>query len=162
MCEVIEMEPHTGDYNAINLIVRYLSDLEHLIDLTLGEQLTRLMQARGVSPEESQRRFREFILSGEDHVHIEIIICNYQEMLESEVGRCMHEDRITRQRLEQQYNGQLARNIEFLLEYLLAFPASPQIQLGELPIQLWNCYLPDYFNEVLKALFDIPTVELLD
>ena len=83
-------------------------------------------------------------------------------MLESEIGRCMHEDRITRQRLDQQYNGQLARNIEFLMEYLFAYPASSQTQLKELPLQLWNRYLPDYFDEVMKALFDIPSVEVLE
>jgi hypothetical protein len=74
----------------------------------------------------------------------------------------MHEERITRQRLDQQHHEQLARNIEFLLEYLFAFPASQRRQLGKLPIQLWNRYLPDYFDDVIKALFDIPVVEVLD
>jgi hypothetical protein len=161
-CEVIEVEPHTGKYNAVNLIVRYRPDREKLIERPLGQRLTRLMQARGMSAEEAHRQFREFVLSGEDHVHVEVIVCNYQEMLESEIGRCMHEERITRQRLDQQYNEQLARNIEFLLEYLFAFPASQRSQLGELPIQLWNRYLPDYFDDVMKTLFDIPSVEVLD
>jgi hypothetical protein len=83
-------------------------------------------------------------------------------MLESEIGGCMHEDRIIRQRLEQPYNAQLARNIEYLMEYLFAFPASSQLVLGELPIKLWHRYLPDYFDAVLKKLFDIHPAEVWD
>ena len=88
---------------------------------------------------------------------MEIIISTYQEMLESEIGRCIHEDRIIQQRLHQPYRGPLARNIQCLMEYLFTFPTSRQRVLGELPIKLWNRYLPDYFDEVLKELFRIPT-----
>jgi len=77
-------------------------------------------------------------------------------MLESEIGRCMHEDRIIEQRLCQQYRGPLARNIQYLLEYLFVFPTSNRRELGELPIKIWNRYLPDYFDEILKQLFRIP------
>jgi hypothetical protein len=85
-CEVIEVEPHTGKYNAVNLIVRYRPDRDKLTARPLGDRLTRLMQARGMTPEAAHRQFREFVLSGEDHVHVEVIVCNYQEMLESEIG----------------------------------------------------------------------------
>jgi hypothetical protein len=77
-------------------------------------------------------------------------------MLESEIGRCMHEDRIIEQRLRQPYNGHLAKNIEYLMEYLFVFPYSSQFEIGELPIKLWNRYLPDYFDEVLRKLYHIP------
>jgi hypothetical protein len=83
-------------------------------------------------------------------------------MLESEIGRCIHEDRIIEQRLCQQYRGPLARNIQCLMEYLFTFPTSRQRELGELPIKLWNRYLPDYFDEVLKQLFRIPRADDLD
>jgi hypothetical protein len=31
-----------------------------------------------------------------------------------------------------------------------------------LPIKIWNRYLPDYFDEVLKQLFRIPTDKFPD
>jgi hypothetical protein len=161
-CEVIEVEPHAGRYNALNLIVRYRPDRERLCLTPLGPDLIRLMQARGLEPEQAQAQFRDFVLTGEEKLNIEVIACDYAELLESEIGRCMHEDRILRQRQEQQYTGQLARNIEFLLIYLFAFPASLKADLGRLPIRLWNRYLPDYFDEVLRALFGIPSVEILE
>jgi hypothetical protein len=48
------------------------------------------------------------------------------------------------------------------MEYLFAFPASSQRELLELPIRVWNRYLPDYFDEVLKELFQIPSNGLLN
>jgi len=74
----------------------------------------------------------------------------------------MHEERIIGQRRQQQYRGCLARNIEYLMVYLFTFPASSQHDLHELPIKLWNRYLPDYFDEVIKDLFRIPRDGLLE
>ncbi|MHB8772316.1 MAG: hypothetical protein ACYC7J_15085 [Syntrophales bacterium] len=164
-CEIVEEERHSGRYNATNLIVRYRPPREAILAPPLGRGFLDAMQGRGFSPDEANHAFFEFVRSGEEDVLVEIILSTYQEALESEIGRCIHEDRIIEQRLRQQYRGPLARNIQCLLEYLFTFPSSPsscQCELGELPIKLWNRYLPDYFDEVLKQLFHIPTFTDLD
>ena len=161
-CEIVEEEKHTGRYNATNLIVRYRPPREEILAHPLGRGILSVMQARGLSPYETKQAFAEFVRSGEEDVLLEIILSTYQEMLESEIGRCIHEDRIIEQRLCQQYRGPLARNIEYLLEYLFTFPVSFQKEFGELPIKLWNRYLPDYFDEILKKLFRIPPDNFLD
>jgi hypothetical protein len=164
-CEIVEEERHTGRYNATNLIVRYRPPREAILARPLGRGLLDVMQGRGFSPDEANSAFAEFVRSGEGDVLLEIILSTYQEMLESEIGRCIHEDRIIEQRLRQQYRGPLARNIQCLMEYLFTFPSSPsscRCELGELPIKLWHHYLPDYFDEVLKQLFHIPTFDDLD
>jgi hypothetical protein len=74
----------------------------------------------------------------------------------------MHEDRIAKQRLLQEYRGPLAKNIEYLMVFLFNFAVSPQSTLGEPPVQLWNRYLPDYFDEVMRLLFEIPPLRLLE
>jgi hypothetical protein len=155
-CEIVEEERHAGRYNATNLIVRYRPQREAILAKPLGSRTLAAMGQRGIPPAEANRAFADFVLSGEKEVYVEIILSTYQEMLESEIGRCMHEDRIIEQRLCQQYRGPLARNIQCLMEFLFTFPASHQSELGELPIKLWNRYLPDYFDEVLKKLFQIP------
>ncbi|MDA8125634.1 MAG: hypothetical protein M0009_10655 [Deltaproteobacteria bacterium] len=155
-CEIVEEERHLGRYNATNLIVRYRPLREDILARPLGKGLLDLMEARGCAPEEAERAFAKFVRSGEEEVLLEIILSTYQELLESEIGRSIHEDRIIEQRLYQPYRGPLARNIQCLMEYLFTFPASSQRELGELPIKLWNRYLPDYFDEVLKQLFHIP------
>jgi hypothetical protein len=154
-CEIVEEERHHGRYNATNLIIRFRPPREEILVEPLSPGILKVMQGRGFSPGEANRSFAEFVRSGEEDVLLEIIFSDYQEMLESEIGRCIHEDRIIEQRLCQQYRGPLARNIEYLLEYLFVFPASHQRELGELPIKIWNRYLPDYFDEILKQLFRI-------
>jgi hypothetical protein len=161
-CDLIEVEEHRGRYNAVNLIVRYRPDREALIAHPPGERLRRRMQAGGMPFADIHDQFKAFVLDAEEDVHIEVIVCNYQEMLESEIGRCMHEDRIMQQRLSQQYTGPLARNIEFLMAYMFAFAASSRTEIGALPIRLWERYLPDYFEEVLMGLFDAPRLEIFE
>ena len=161
-CDIIEEEPHVGRYNATNLIVRYRPPKERILQKPLGENLLQLMRAHGLNQEQAHSEFADFVRTGEDGVYIELIVSNYQEMLESEIGRCMHEDRIIEQRMRQEYRGHLSKNVEYLMEYLFAFPSSTKKDLGELPIKLWTRYLPDYFDEVIKGLFDIPPVQLFD
>jgi hypothetical protein len=155
-CEIIEKERHTGKYNATNLIICYKPDRKEILNQPLNEKILSIMRLRGLTPVESQNAFSEFVCSGEEDICMEIIVSDYEEMLESEIGRCMHEDRIIEQRLRQEYRGHLARNIVYLMEYLFTFPSSGQLEMGELPIKLWNRYLPDYFDEVLRNLFRIP------
>lgn len=161
-CEIVEEEKHAGQYNATNLIVRFRPPEGKILARPFGQGLLNIMQRRGLSPYEARQAFVEFVRSGEGDVCLEIILSTYQEMLESEIGRCMHEDRIIEQRLCQQYRGPLAHNIQYLLEYLFVFPSSDKRDLGELPIRLWNRYLPDYFDEILKQLFHLPTINFLD
>jgi hypothetical protein len=161
-CEVVEEERHAGRYNATNLLIRFRPPREEILSRPLGPRILNIMQMRGFSTSEANQSFAEFVRSGEGDVLLEIIFSDYQEMLESELGRCIHEDRIIEQRLCQQYRGPLARNIQDLLEYLFSFPASHQRELGELPIKIWNRYLPDYFDEVQKQLFRIPTDNFRD
>jgi hypothetical protein len=151
-CRVIEREEHSGHYNAVNYIVRYAPPRDEILAVPLGPETLSAMQRRGVDPARAGREFREFVLGGEQSVNIEIILSDYEEMLESEIGRCMHEERIIRQRLTQQYHGHLARNTEYLLVYLFAFAASARRELVSLPITVWNRYLPDYFQEILFDL----------
>jgi hypothetical protein len=156
-CELIEVEPHRGKYNATNLIVSYRPDKQAILDQPLPEPLLRLMRSLGIERQRVQREFSEFVQEGETEVNIEIIISSYQEMLESEVGRCMHEDRIIEQRLRQEYRGHLSKNVEYLMEYLFAFASSGRTNVSGIPIKLWNRYLPDYFEEVIKELYSIAT-----
>jgi len=161
-CEIVEEEPHFGNYNAVNLIVRYRPNKEKVLARPLGPQMLRLVERRGLDPAMANREFASFVHTGEESVNIEVIVSNYEEMLESEIGRCIHEDRIIEQRMQQEYRGPLAKNVEYLMVYLFNFAVSPQSEIGELPIKLWNRYLPDYIDEVLRALFKLPPLSLLD
>jgi hypothetical protein len=156
-CRVVEEEHHRGLYNAVNLVIRIEPPRDELIREPLPETIRAVMTGRGLPPAQADRDFAAFVLTGEKDVYLEIIITDYQEMLESEIGRCMHEDRTINQRLRQQYRGHLAKNVEYLMRYLFLFPlSSPRGELKDLPVKLWNRYLPDYFDVVIAGLFQIP------
>ncbi len=155
-CQVVEEERHQGRYNAVNLVVRIEPPKSELIRETLPASIHAVMASRGVDPIQADRNYGDFVLSGEEEVYLEIIVSDYQEMLESEIGRCMHEDRTISQRLRQQYRGHLAKNVEYLMRYLFLFTLSNQGELKDLPVKLWDRYLPDYFDGVIAGLFHIP------
>lgn len=142
--------------------MRFRPPHEELLAEPLSAEVLAVMQTKGLNPEEAQRAFAEFVRSSHESVQLEIIVSNYQDTLESEIGCCIHEDRIIEQRRRQQYRSFLAKNIEYLMEFLFTFPAAARVGIDELPIKLWNRYLADYFDSILKGLFRIPTVDILD
>lgn len=159
-CVLVEQERHTGDYSATNLIVEFRPDRAAILAKPLHERMLRVFAAHGYDAGQAGAAFRDFVLSGEDSIRLEIIVTSYREMLESEIGRCMHEERIIRQRHAPRYQGQLAQNTGFLMEFLFTFPALPRRRLERLPVRIGNRYLPDTFDEIRRRLFDNPSVEL--
>jgi len=159
-CSLVEQERHAGNYRATNLVVEYRPDRERVLAVPLHDRMLGLFAAHGYSARQANAAFREFVLSGEESIHLEIIVTSYLEMLESEIGRCMHEERIIRQRRDPRYSGQLAQNVRFLMEFLFTFPALPYRRLDRLPVRIQDRYLQDYFDEVRRRLFNNPSVEL--
>lgn len=161
-CEWVEIEHHRGHYNATNLVIRYIPDREKLLAPPLSPEALERLKLRGMDPATAQQAFHRFVSTGEPSIHIELILTHYEEVLESEIGRSMHEERLLRQRKQQSYRGHLARNVSYLMEYIFAWGISPRTTISQLPIQVWNQYLPDYFDEVIKHLFQIPSFRELE
>jgi hypothetical protein len=155
-CEILERETHKGNYNATNLVVRYAPSKKQVTIRPIGAAASQAVADQGIDQDGVEKEFLNFVYSGENHVNLEIIISNYEETLEGEIGRCMHEDRIIEQRMKEQYRGWLARNTEYLMVYLFSIAASRQTKISEIPIKLWNRYLPDYFEEVMRQLHGLP------
>ncbi|MBQ1266779.1 MAG: hypothetical protein IIY06_08445 [Proteobacteria bacterium] len=155
-CDIFEIEPHHREnYHATNLIIRGRPKKDMLVRDPIDPRLVRSMRERGLWLGDVQKEFENFVYSGEDEVYVEIIYASFGDLLESEIGRSMHESRITDQRNREEYTGHLARNIEYLVQYIFAFASFPSAELKECAIKVWTHYLPDYFNEVLKSLYRI-------
>jgi len=148
-----ERETLNGNYNATNLIVRFRWSREEMLKRSPSKEVQSVFRKRGC-PRDTIKAYKNFIESAEDEVTIEISLISYEEMLESEIGRSMHEERILAQRQNQQYQGSLARNIEYLLDYLFRFALSTTKELNEVPIQLWVRYMPDYIDHILRRLYN--------
>jgi hypothetical protein len=159
---IVEEEHHVGNYKGINLRLAYSLPKKRLLAQPLNPAYRRLLAYRGFNPDGLARRYREFVESAEDEVFFEMIVSSYQEFLESEIGRCMHEERILMQRAHYEYNGLLATNIRYLMGYMLDMCRAPWCaDLEEVPVKLWVKYMPDAIERVVRRLY-IPEEFLFD
>lgn len=156
---IVEVEAHAGVYNATNVVISYCPDKDLLLRRALPPSVLQSMRQRGLDPQRCSKAFEDFVREAEPDLCIELIMANYAEAVESELGRSMHEERILSQRGQQQYRGHLATNIAYLVQFLFAFAQSGKAELYELPFKLWHRYLPDYYDYVIRELYELPSDE---
>jgi hypothetical protein len=141
--EVVEIQKHSGNYNAVNLLLD--------VDLPPAEALTARLRGmdwgiagqRGLNPDDVRRGVAGYVSRGATSVRIEFILTTPEELMEAEFGRSIHELRVLRLRQRQEYNGPLGQNAGYLVEYMLALAASPTIRIPEIPIKMYGRYLPE-------------------
>jgi len=150
---LLEREEHRGHYNAVNLTVELRLDKDALLAEPLSDEERDVLAWRGFDSAHLDRDLRDFVTSGEPTVNLEIILSDFAEFMESELGRCMHEERILQQRGTRIYRGVLAHNVEYLMTYLFAFAFSPETSLSSLPIKSWGRYMPDFIDQEMRKLF---------
>lgn len=150
---VVEIEHHTGDYKAVNLLID--------IDLPAHEELIRHLEGidwsisfrRGLNTREMRNGISQYVSQGARQVRMEIILTTYDELMESEFGRSIHELRILKLRQRQTYTGPIAQNAAYLVEYLLTLACSPRILVPELPVKMFGRYLPETIAASKWALY---------
>jgi len=158
---LVEREVHRGHYNATNLQVDVeLPPVGQLVDEARDMDWS-VAASRGLNPEDARKNFARFVESGARTVRTEVILTTYPELIESELGRSLHELRILRLRERQSYSGQIAENARFIIEYLLAVAYAPTVQVPELPIKMWGRYLPETLNYAVRRLHGIESSGVL-
>jgi hypothetical protein len=158
---VVEREVHRGHYNATNLQVDVeLPPVGQLVDEARDMDWS-VATSRGLDPEEAQKNFSRFVESGARSVRTEVILTTFPELIESELGRSLHELRILRLRERQPYSGQIAENARYLIEYLLAVAYAPTVQVPELPVKMWGRYLPETLINAVRRLHGIESSGVL-
>lgn len=149
----VAREEHHGDYNDINLLV----DLELPPPGTIIDDLRAYpwerLASRGISSVDLVRALPAYVESGARTIRAEVILTTLPELVESEFGRSIHEKRINEQRSGGRYQGRIAQNAAFLIEYLLTLAVSPTIHVETLPVKMWGRYLPDVFTLAMWSLF---------
>jgi hypothetical protein len=162
-CRLLEKEEHAGNYNAINLRVAHLIPKESLKARPPANEYLRVLAKRGFDPGKVVEQYMEFLEEAEDHVLLEIIVSPYEDFLESEIGRSMHEERVLAQRANSEYSSHLAKNVRYLMDYMLALCLAPGHDgLMDVPIKLWVKYMPDTMERIVRGVFDVPTDSSFD
>ncbi len=152
--ELLEEERHTGNYNAVNLKVGCRLPIPLLLELPPSGDFLNLLKFRGFDVSKVVGAYREFLETAEDTVMLEVIVSSFEEYLESEIGRSMHEERVLSQRSHPDYNGHLATNARYLMQYILGVCRSAGMPvITDVPIKLWVKYMPETIELVIRRLY---------
>ncbi|MFH1981337.1 MAG: hypothetical protein ABIL58_05815 [Pseudomonadota bacterium] len=158
---IVEKERHCGDYNAVHYVIEITVDFDALSDAFRKGANPSVLARRGLPTEDVTADFDAFITTGVDSVQVDLILTTFDELVESEIGRAMHEIRIFRQRQQKAFYGNIPVNIEYILEYMLAVGLSPTVALDDIPIKIWGRYLPDTLSHLIRQLYHLPEYALL-
>ncbi|NTU59502.1 MAG: hypothetical protein HGA98_00405 [Deltaproteobacteria bacterium] len=151
----VEREEHRGRYNDVNLLVDLrLPPPEEIAAAARGFDWS-FAAPRGLRPDELARDFPAYVHEGARTIRAEVILTTPDELIESEFGRSIHEQRILEQRSSAPYSGRIAGNASFLIEYLLMLAISPVVEAPPLPVKMWGRYLPDIYALAVWDLFGI-------
>ena len=157
---VIDRENFSGSYQATSLIIEVPWDQERVcrnyMDLRAWDRYLK----RGLPEAELKKGLEPFLEGAKPTLKMELTLSTFADMVESELGNSLHEERIIAQRDNKVYRGYIPMNVEFLIEYLFAVGVSPQIHIDRLPIKLWGRYLPDTVIDQIRALYKMPDCEL--
>jgi hypothetical protein len=149
-----DRESHSGAYRGTHFLI----DLE----LPPSESLAATMQGidwsfaagRGLPMAELDRRFRAYVASCSRTFRLELILTTFEDLVESEFGTCIHEQRILDQRDLASDFGRLAQNASSIIEYMLRLATSPTVDIAELPFKIWGRYIRDTVAHKIAALGD--------
>lgn len=151
----IEKEVHRGIYNDVNLLVDLqLPPVGEIVDRMKGRNWEFAL-GRGLGGATLARDFPGYVESGARTIRVELILTTFHDLVESEFGRAMHEERILSQRNHGTYAGRIARNASYLIEYLLRLAVSPTAEIDDLPIKIWGRYLQETFSAAVWELYGI-------
>jgi hypothetical protein len=150
-----EREVHEGIYNDVNLLV----DLElppagDVIDRARGLDWS-YAAGRGLSPERLAMDFPGYVETGAPTIRAEVILTTPDELVESELGKSIHEERTLAQRTAQPYSGRIAANASHIIEYLLMLAISPSVEVETLPVRMWGRYLSDTLSIAIWKLWGV-------
>jgi len=154
--EVVEREHFRGNYRADSLILRVGWDREQVERRYRDSRAWEKYLNRGVPEERLRAGIEPLFEGGDPRINVELILTTFPEMVESELGRSIHEERIIAQRDNKVYKGYIPLNVEFLLEYLFSVGFSPEVNIDPPPIKMWGRYLPDTLTSYIRRLYRLP------
>jgi hypothetical protein len=157
---IINRESFSGSYQATSLIIEVYWDKDDIRLSYMDQRAWQKYLYRGIPETELKKGLEPLLEGAEPTLKIELILSTFPDMVESELGNSLHEERIIIQRDNKVYKGYIPMNVEFLIEYLFAVGGSPQVHINGLPIKLWGRYLPDTVIDQIRALYKMPYSEL--
>ncbi|HSB30478.1 MAG TPA: hypothetical protein VLD55_02660 [Candidatus Sulfobium mesophilum] len=157
---IVEREDFKGHYQATNLVLEVPWDSESVCKRYMEKRGWEKYLARGIPEEDLKRGLEVFLNDAEPKINVELILSTFPDMVESELGNSIHEERIIAQRDNKRYKGYIPLNIELLVESLFVVGFSPSIDVDRVPIKLWGRYLPETMSSYVRKLYNLPEHDL--
>jgi hypothetical protein len=157
---IVERESFSGYYQATNIVLKIPWNAEYICRKYRENKSWRRYLDRGIPPEELKQGLEPFLVDVEPDINVELILSTFPDMVESEFGNSIHEERIISQRDTRVYSGYIPMNVEFLVEYIFAVGFSPKISIDRVPIKLWGRYLPETLGSYIRQLYGMPERDL--
>jgi hypothetical protein len=157
---IVEREDFKGHYQATNLVLEVPWDSESVCKRYMEKRGWEKYLARGIPEEDLKRGLELFLNDAEPKINVELILSTFPDMVESELGNSIHEERIIAQRDNKRYKGYIPLNIELLVESLFVVGFSPSIDVDRVPIKLWGRYLPETMSSYVRKLYNLPEHDL--
>jgi hypothetical protein len=147
-----QREVKAGSYEGVH----YLVDLE----LPPNEAILANMAGidwsfaagRGLQVENLDESFKAYIESCRRTFRVELILTTFDDLVESEFGVSIHEQRILEQRDLADDFGRIARNASSIIEYMLRLATSPTVNIDHIPVKIWGRYIRDTLNYAIANL----------
>lgn len=158
---IVEAENHRGLYEADSMILDVVWSPEITCRRFLENHAWEKYCNRGIPVEQLKKGLEPLLRGAQPNLKVELILATFPNMVESELGNSIHEERIIAQREEKAYKGYIPMNVEYLIGYLFGLGFSPVVEMGELPFRLWGRYLPDTLVSHVRRLYRIPDYDLL-
>jgi len=147
-----QREVHAGTYEGIHFLV----DLELPTNETILANMAGIdwsfATGRGLRVESLDESFNAYIESCRRTFRVELILTTFDDLVESEFGVSIHEQRIVEQRDLADDFGRIARNASSIIEYMLRLATSPTVDIDLIPIKIWGRYIRDTLNYAVAEL----------
>ncbi len=153
---VVEKEIFRGGYRAMSQVLKVAWDPEYVMRRYADSRAWEQYLNRGIPEGRLRKGLPGFREGGEPEINVELILSTFPDMVESELGDSIHEERIVAQRDNKVYKGYIPLNVEFLLEYLFSVGFCPEVDIEPPPIKIWGRYLPDTLNSHIRRLYHLP------
>jgi hypothetical protein len=157
---IVEKEDFVGDYRATNLVLEVPWDPDLVCRKYRQKRGWEKYLDRGIAEKDLKNGLEPLLTDAEPKIHAELILSTFSDMVESELGNSIHEERIIAQRDNKRYRGYIPMNVEFLVESLFAVGFSPRIDIDRVPIKLWGRYLPETMSSYVRKLNNLPEHDL--
>jgi hypothetical protein len=147
-----QREVKAGSYEGVH----YLVDLELPPNETILASMSDIdwtfAAGRGLDVDGLEESFRAYLESCRRTFRVELILTTFDDLVESEFGLSIHEQRILEQRDHADDFGRIARNASSIIEYMLRLATSPTIRIDHIPIKIWGRYIRDTLNYAIANL----------